>query len=104
MHYASGIRSARHRAGLSQAVLAKRAGRRQASISMLESGRRRSTICAVEAIARGLGVSPLAIYLLAANGRDVPRGVPGITLIGKIASLVDDLRRLRRNGSRDSRQ
>lgn len=101
MRYSAGIRSARERAGLSQADLAKRSGRSQSSLSMIESGRRRPTIETVEAVANGLGVSPLVVYLLSANGRDVPRGTPGILIISRIAHLVDDLWRSRRNGARN---
>jgi hypothetical protein len=67
---------------------------------MIESGHRKPSLEAVEAFARGLGVSPLAIHLLSANGRDVPRGDAGIVLIGRIARLVDDLWRHRHNGQR----
>ena len=99
MRYSSGVHSARLRAGISQAELAKRAGITQSAVSMIESKRRRPSVDAIEALARGMGVSPLAIYLLSANGHDVPRGTPGILLIGRISTLVDDLWRWRRNGN-----
>lgn len=102
MQYSVGIRSARERAGLSQAELAKRAGRSQSALSMIENRRTAPSLEAVEAFARGLGVTPLAIYMLSVNGRDVPRGDAGILLIGRIARLVDDLWRYRRNGRRQA--
>lgn len=101
MRYSAGIRSARQRAGLSQGDLARKAGRTQSTLSMIEARRRGPSIESIEAFARGLGVSPLVLYLLSANGHDVPRGASGILLVGRIARLVDDLWRCRRNGVRN---
>lgn len=64
---------------------------------MVESRRRRPSLALLCALARGLGVSPLVLFLLAANGRDVPVGRVGIGIIAQIARLVDDLWRFRRN-------
>lgn len=107
MNYPAAILAARRRASLSQATLARRSGRTQSALSMMESGRRRPSLDAIEAIARGLGVSPLVLHLLAANGRDVPKGTDGVRMIGAITRLVDDLWRWRRhngNGSRNHRR
>ena len=101
MKYSAGIRSARQRAGISQDELARRSGRSQSSLSMFEAGRRRPSLAMIEVIAKGLGVSPLVIHLMSANGQDVPRGMQGILIVARIARLVDDLWRSPRNGSRN---
>ena len=85
---------------MSQEELARRSGQSQSSLSMIESGRRQPSLVAIGKIARGLGVSPLVIFLLSANGQDVPRGTPGVLLIGRIARLVSDLWEARHNGAR----
>jgi UDP-N-acetylglucosamine 1-carboxyvinyltransferase len=50
----SAVRVARHRAGLSQAELAKRARTSQPSIARLEQGRVSPTIISLDRIARAL--------------------------------------------------
>jgi transcriptional regulator with XRE-family HTH domain len=98
MNYAAGIRAARQRAEFSQDTLAERAGCSQAAVSLIEARRHRPATSTVEALARGLGVSPLVLYLLSANGHDVPRGNDGIRIVGRISTLVDELWKHRRNG------
>jgi ribosome-binding protein aMBF1 (putative translation factor) len=51
----SAVRVARHRAGVSQAELAKRAGTSQPSIARLEQGHISPTVVSLERIARALG-------------------------------------------------
>lgn len=100
MNYRVGIRIARERAGLTQQQIAKRIGRHQSSISMVESGRRPATIEMVEQVAAAVGVSALAVYLWSTTTDDVPPRPLGVALMGRVASLVDALWRARRNGNR----
>ncbi len=51
----SAVRTARRRAGISQAELAKKAGTSQPSIARLEQGRVSPTVVSLDRIARALG-------------------------------------------------
>jgi transcriptional regulator with XRE-family HTH domain len=89
------IRIARTRAGLAQADLAAMCGHTPSMLSMVESGQRQPRASTIEAIAKALGVSPLVLYLLAAEPSNLPNGRAGLEVLGRIATVVDDLWRAR---------
>lgn len=61
---------------------------------MIEAGRREPSARVLVRIAKAIGVTPLVVCLLAADETDVPEGRIGVTLLGRIASIADDLWRL----------
>lgn len=62
--------AARKGAGMSQVELARRVGRRQPFISLIENGVRRVDLIEFYVLARGIGVDPVALF--AAIASDLP--------------------------------
>ena len=64
------LKETRLRAGVGQVELAQRMGKAQSFVSRTETGERRIDVIEVYAIARALGVDPLAVF------REVLRRLP----------------------------
>jgi hypothetical protein len=70
---------------------------------MIEAGTRLPSHKVATRMADAVGVPALALYMLAADEDDVPKGKIGMEIIGRIASLADDLCRYSRRSSRNGR-
>jgi len=56
------LKQARHRAGLTQAELARRVGKDQSYISIIERSQRRVDVLEFYALARAMGVDPVELF------------------------------------------
>jgi transcriptional regulator with XRE-family HTH domain len=84
MDVAPRLRGARHRAGLTQAALARRAGTSQATISAYERGRKEPS---VETLSRLLAASGVRLTAAAASAAVVPPTKTQLARAGR--ALVD---------------
>jgi len=93
MNYAKGLQAARKRKGLSKRRLASLAGFDASYITHLESGRKKPSLDAIEAIAGVLGVPVYLLMLWSADDADL-KGVTAsqaANLSGMLADLLHAL-------------
>jgi transcriptional regulator with XRE-family HTH domain len=74
MNYASGLRRARLRSGLSQRKLAKKAGFDASYITMIEGGRRTPSIEGLERLAEAMDM-PVSLLLLSCADQAELKGI-----------------------------
>jgi transcriptional regulator with XRE-family HTH domain len=90
MNYASGIRRARERAGMSKRKLAHRAGFNPSYVGLLESGKRLPSLEALATIAEATVVPMGLLMLMCAEEKDL-RGIDAkdaSALIENLTSLL----------------
>lgn len=91
MNYATGLRRAREQAGLSKRKLASLAQFDPSYITHLESGKRKPSLDALEAIAGSLGIPMSVLLLMCADKKDL-RGIGPVRVRQLVERLLDALR------------
>ena len=87
MNYAKAVKVARAISGLQQQELAEAAGLDPSYLSLIEVGKRRPSVTAIEKIARGLGIPSHLLMLLASEPEDL-KGVDAAEITRASESLA----------------
>jgi transcriptional regulator with XRE-family HTH domain len=92
MNFASGIRRARERVGISQRKLASKAGFNASYVNLLETGKRKPSMESLEAFAAALEI-PMTLLLLSCAEKNDLNGIgesKAKKLFGLLLEVVND--------------